>query len=129
MSNFAERLKELRESQGLTLEQFGNMLCLSKSAINMYERGEREPSFKILERIADYCNVDIDFLIRGSHSKQEEVKKVTKEEQRLLQYKKREELAAEIARKFEGYTLSEASFILRLVQDELQKRVVIIFDN
>ena len=76
MSNFAERLKELRESQGLTLEQFGNMLCLSKSAINMYERGEREPSFKILERIADYCNVDIDFLIRGSHSKQEEVKKV-----------------------------------------------------
>lgn len=54
---------------------------------------------------------------------------MTKEEQRFLQNKKREELAAEIARKFEGYTLSEASFILRLVQDELNKRVVIIFDN
>lgn len=53
---------------------------------------------------------------------------MTKNE-RDLQVVKREELAAEIARKFEGYTLSEASFILRLVQDELNKRVVIIFDN
>ena len=29
----------------------------------MYERGEREPSFEVLETIADYFNVDLDYLL------------------------------------------------------------------
>ena len=29
----------------------------------MYERGERQPNFEVLETIADYFNVDIDYLL------------------------------------------------------------------
>ena len=29
----------------------------------MYERGERQPNFEVLETIADFFNVDIDYLL------------------------------------------------------------------
>ena len=29
----------------------------------MYERGERQPNFEVLEAIADFFNVDIDYLL------------------------------------------------------------------
>lgn len=32
----------------------------------MYERGEREPNFTTLEKIADYFNVDMDYLLGKS---------------------------------------------------------------
>jgi len=35
----------------------------------MYERGERMPSYEAQEALADYFNVDVDYLI-GRHDKQ-----------------------------------------------------------
>jgi len=31
--------------------------------VNMYERGDRQPNFETLESIADFFNVDIDYLL------------------------------------------------------------------
>ena len=67
--NFNDRLKTLRTSRGLTLEQLAKKLGCSKSSVNMYERGEREPSFEMLEAIADFFNVDIDYLLGKSDVK------------------------------------------------------------
>lgn len=69
MSFFGQRLKDLRLSENLTMEQLGAKLGLSKSAVNMYERGEREPGFENLETIADFFNVDIDYLLGKSDIK------------------------------------------------------------
>lgn len=67
MSRFSERLKELRVSHGLSQQELANQLgCVSKSSVNMYERGEREPSFETLEAISDYFNVDMDYLLGKS---------------------------------------------------------------
>ena len=63
MSSFAEVFKNLRTSNGLTQDEMANILKISRSSIGMYEHAEREPSFEILESIADYFNVDIDYLI------------------------------------------------------------------
>lgn len=63
---FGERLKMLRTNKGLSQMEFAKQVQLSKSAVNMYERGEREPSFKVLETIADYFNVDLDYLLGKS---------------------------------------------------------------
>lgn len=63
MINFSERLRYLRTSRGLSQLEFAKQVRLSKSAVNMYERGEREPSFDVLEIIADYFNVDLDYLL------------------------------------------------------------------
>lgn len=66
MPKFSERLKLLRTSKGLSQADFAKQIKISKSSVNMYERGEREPSFKTLEQIADYFNVDMDYLLGKS---------------------------------------------------------------
>lgn len=62
MATFPERLKSLRTEKGWSQQRLADELKLSKSSINMYERGEREPSFETMEAIADLFNVDMDYL-------------------------------------------------------------------
>ncbi|MGN0620003.1 MAG: LexA family protein [Ruminiclostridium sp.] len=62
MSKFSERLKELRTSRKLSQQELADKLGTSKSSVNMYERGEREPGLEMLETIADFFNVDMDYL-------------------------------------------------------------------
>ena len=66
MSKFSERLKLLRRETGLSQQDFAKQIRTSKSSINMYERGEREPGLETLEAIADYFNVDMDYLLGKS---------------------------------------------------------------
>lgn len=66
MSTFGERLKALRNNKALTQDELAKAIKISKSSINMYERGEREPKFETLEVIADFFNVDMDYLLGRS---------------------------------------------------------------
>lgn len=66
MAKFGDRLRTLRKSKDLSQLEFAKLLKLSKSSVNMYERGEREPGIETLERIADYFNVDLDYLLGKS---------------------------------------------------------------
>ena len=61
MVQFGDRLRTLRTEKGLSQMDFAKQIRISKSSVNMYERGEREPSFETLEVIADYFNVDMDY--------------------------------------------------------------------
>ena len=63
MSKFSERFKELRQSRKLSQQELADKLNTSKSSVNMYERGEREPGIEMLETIADFFNVDMDYLL------------------------------------------------------------------
>ena len=63
MGDFKNVFKSLRLKSGLTQQQKADALKLSRSTVGMYENGEREPSFEILETIADYFNVDMNYLI------------------------------------------------------------------
>lgn len=47
----------------LNQTDLGSALNLATSTISMYENGKREPDFETLETIADYFNVDIDYLL------------------------------------------------------------------
>lgn len=60
---FSIRFKTLRAEKGLSQQILSDKLKISKSSINMYERGEREPSFTTLISIADFFDVDIDYLL------------------------------------------------------------------
>lgn len=66
MAKFSDRLRLLRTNKDLSQADFAKQIKVSKSSINMYERGEREPSFMLLEKIADYFNVDMDYLLGKS---------------------------------------------------------------
>lgn len=63
MGTFNNILKSLRTSRDLTQDELAKILKISRSTIGMYEKGAREPDFETLELIADYFNVDIDYLL------------------------------------------------------------------
>ena len=63
MANFANVLRLLRTEKNMSQQELARALRISKSAVNMYERGERQPNFETLELIADFFNVDTDYLI------------------------------------------------------------------
>lgn len=60
---FGKRLKELRKAKGYTIEQFTDMVGISKSTLGYYENDKRMPDIEILARIADTLNVNADYLI------------------------------------------------------------------
>ena len=63
MGLFGSTLRKLRVGTGLSQNELSKFIGISKSSINMYERGEREPNFETLETIADFFNVDTDYLL------------------------------------------------------------------
>ena len=60
---FGKRLKELRKEHGYTIEQFADMVGISKSTLGYYENDKRMPDIEILARIANVLNVSADYLI------------------------------------------------------------------
>lgn len=78
MSDFNNHLKALRQEHGLTQQELADKIGMSKSSINMYERGEREPGIETVKRIADFFNVDVDYLFGVSDIKKRREFKVTR---------------------------------------------------
>ena len=69
MIKFNTRLKLLRENLNISQQTLADRIGISKSSINMYERGEREPGLETLEAIADFFNCDMDYLLGKSDTK------------------------------------------------------------
>lgn len=75
MANFQQRLKELRTEKEMTQEEFANTLFLNKSSISRYEKGTQMPEAEMLERIADFFDVSVDYLLgRTSNRKNNDIK-------------------------------------------------------
>jgi transcriptional regulator with XRE-family HTH domain len=68
MSEFKDMLKYLRKRDGYSQAELSEKLSISKSTISMYEIGQRKPDFETLEKIADFFNVDMNFLLGKSGS-------------------------------------------------------------
>lgn len=60
---FSERLKELRHQHQITQTELGNHIQVSKSAISLYEKGQREPPQGTLLALATYFGVSVDYLL------------------------------------------------------------------
>ena len=63
MDKFAKTLTLLRQDRNITQEELGKAIGVSRSAVGMYERGERHPDYETLEKIADFFNVSFNFLL------------------------------------------------------------------
>lgn len=60
---FANNLKQLRKSKGLTQVQFAEIFNISSGTIAMWETNKRVPDISMLKRIANYFDVTVDFLL------------------------------------------------------------------
>lgn len=70
--DFGKRLRELREGKEMPQDKLAETLRVSKSSISMWERGLRTPELETFEAIADYFNVNMDYLKGKSDIKRPE---------------------------------------------------------
>lgn len=63
MSEFAERLKDLRKRHSVSQIDLGKSLSFGPSAISSYETANHEPSYDILIKICDYFSVSVDYIL------------------------------------------------------------------
>ena len=84
MNKFGCVLKGLRTENKLTQQELADKLGISFSTISMYERGEREPGLEILEAIADYFNVDMNYLLGKSYIRNSYLVKKKGEHSKLI---------------------------------------------
>lgn len=60
-----ERIREIRKSKGLTMEQFGEKIRVSKQTISNFENNNRNPSEQIILSICREFNINEDWLRTG----------------------------------------------------------------
>lgn len=60
---FHKKLKELRTQAGLTQQQLGAQIGVTKSVVSYYELQERVPSPEVLIKLAAVFHVSADYLL------------------------------------------------------------------
>ena len=63
MASIGDRIKSLRESEGLTQIQLSKKLNISNTTLSQYESGVRVPSDEIKTKIAIIFDVSLDYLM------------------------------------------------------------------
>ena len=62
------RLKEIRNSKGISQLKMAMDLNTNQNTISRYETGEREPGINELIKISDYFNVSVDYLLERTNN-------------------------------------------------------------
>lgn len=76
-NQFGENLKTLRKKKGLTQQELGKQVGLSKAVVSKYETGMGYPTFDVLLRIAAYFGVTTDYLLGSSRGRTIDVSGLT----------------------------------------------------
>ncbi|SDD05060.1 helix-turn-helix domain-containing protein [Peptococcus niger] len=63
MATLGERIKSLRQENGLTQEEFGKKFGVAKSTVSLYESGKSTPDDSLKVKIADHYDVSLDYLL------------------------------------------------------------------
>jgi transcriptional regulator with XRE-family HTH domain len=76
---FNERLANLREKTGLSQKELSARLGIARTTYAGYENGSREPDLNMLNKLAEYFQVNIDWLITGR------IKQLDEDDQKLIE--------------------------------------------
>lgn len=60
---YGDILKKLRTEKGLSQKELTDQLAINRSTYARYETSSTQPDFDTLEKLADYFNVSIDYLL------------------------------------------------------------------
>ncbi|MGO2266893.1 MAG: helix-turn-helix domain-containing protein [Vagococcus salmoninarum] len=67
LTELGNRIKNIRLSLGLSMEEFGTKLSTSKGAVNNWEKGKNSPNSNRLKKIAELANISLIELTYGSY--------------------------------------------------------------
>ena len=63
--NMAERIIKLRKQNGLSQEQFGEKLNVSRQAVSKWESGQTTPDLEYIINMCELFNITTDYLLLG----------------------------------------------------------------
>ena len=69
MSPFSDRLRQIRESYGITQNEFSKRLGISRVSLTHYEAGDRTPDIDFLKRLHEETGFSLYYLLCLSDSK------------------------------------------------------------
>lgn len=58
-----ERIAQLRKNRNMSQFQLAKTLDIATSTLGMYETNKRKPNMEMLEKLADFFGVSIDYLL------------------------------------------------------------------
>lgn len=62
-THFQNRLRSLRKKKGVSASTVSELIGNERSSVSAYERGRRRPSVVTLQKLADYFEVSVDYLL------------------------------------------------------------------
>lgn len=60
---YGERISELRTKMKLTQEELAKRIGITRAALSHYEKNRREPDYETLQKLADFFDVNVDYLL------------------------------------------------------------------
>ncbi|MBP3950301.1 helix-turn-helix domain-containing protein [Bacillus suaedae] len=69
----SSRLSALRKNRNLTQADQAKVLGIARTTYAMYEQGNREPDYDTLKKLADFFDVDTDYLLGRTDKPRSEV--------------------------------------------------------
>ncbi|MGB9780652.1 helix-turn-helix domain-containing protein [Caldanaerobacter sp.] len=120
------RIKDLRAEKGISQNELAKALGLTQQAISAYENGLREPDLETLQKIADFFNVSIDYLLGRSDIRNptDEITEAVEDDPELLEFwnelKQREDLKLlfKQTRKLSPKDIKQVIRIIKAIEEE-----------
>ena len=112
---FSEKLKQYRESCGLTQEQFAKETGISRGIISMIEADKRPPSKKVLSLLSEHSGKSIDWWYGKDEKQYGELNALST----LLDYM----IEKEMIDKKGNMDLKSKDFIWKLINAEIKNKL------
>lgn len=77
--SLGERLRQVRKEKNMSMDELGKKLNLGISTISQYENSKRKPNVEVLNALADFFNVSVDYLLGRTDDPHRAEKRVIKE--------------------------------------------------
>ncbi|SHE94827.1 Transcriptional regulator, contains XRE-family HTH domain [Thermoanaerobacter uzonensis DSM 18761] len=124
-----ERIKELRKKKGVTQKELALYLGVSDRAVGYYESGQRTPPPDILQKIADFFHVSVDYLLGRTdvYSPTDEITEAVSDDPELFEFwntlKEREDLKLlfKQTKKLSPKEIKQIIRIIKAIEDEENK--------
>lgn len=113
---FGEKLKQLREENGISQDDIAKLLNLHRGTISKYETGSLSADDDIKKRIADYFGVSLDWMFDRSNKKFMDKNLLVKESGSQYLYEKALESVMKQIKELDADEIRELSLFIKFLK-------------
>lgn len=95
MKNISKKIRDIRMKKGYTLEELGSRINFNYSNLSKIERGVREPTLELIEKLSDFYDVPLTYFFGEEREIPEELKSLGAEWVAIIEEAKENNLTPE----------------------------------